>query len=103
MERSLPVWTTGPQLHTSISRYTFSGITDYQVSQEVPLFGSHIIKPHSSIHEAAHNVTRRKREGPVLGQGWRRHRFTGGTRVLTFTGRTGALSCRESGKKIPVD
>lgn len=74
--------------------------TGYQVSEEVPLFGSHVIKSHSSVHEAAHDVTRRKREGPVLGQGRRGHCFAGGTGMLTFTGRTGALSCGENGEKM---
>lgn len=68
---------------------------EYQVSQEVPLLGSHVVEPHASVHEAADGVARRQREGAVLRQGRGRDRLTGGTGVLTLTGGAGALSCRE--------
>ena len=59
---------------------------DYQVSQEVPLLGAHIVEPHPPIHEAADRVAGGQGEGAVLGQGWRWYCFTGGAGVLTFTG-----------------
>lgn len=69
----------------------------YQVSEEVPLFGAHVVETDASIHEAANSLARRQREGLVLGQCWRRHCLAGGAGVLTFTGRPRNLSC---GRKV---
>jgi len=48
----------------------------YQISKEIPLLGSHVIKSHSTIHEATDSVTRRKRKCLVWGKSWRRNSLT---------------------------
>lgn len=71
----------------------------YQVSQEVPLLGAHVVEANAPVHEAANSLARGQREGLVLRQCWRRHCLAGGAGVLTFTRRTGTLSCGRTGKR----
>lgn len=46
--------------------YSSSKQYSYQITQEVPFFGAHIIQSHPSIHETADSVARREGEGLVL-------------------------------------
>lgn len=58
----------------------------YQIPQEIPLLGAHVVKPYSPIHEATHCVPRGQREGLVLGEGGRWYCLTGGGSVVVLCG-----------------
>lgn len=58
----------------NISQFILLGMTDgfhgwfvqYQVSEEVPLFGAHVVESDASVHEAANGLAGGQREGLVL-------------------------------------
>lgn len=54
----------------------------YQIPQEVPLFGTHVIQSDTPIHETADSMAGWEREGLVLGKSRRRHSLASGGGVV---------------------